>query len=309
MSPPALTIAIIGFGEVGTTLARGFSAAGSFTLRTYDVLFDDAAQARAMHATARESGVHCCATFAEAAQGAQVVISCVTASSSTAVARQAGEALHEGQWFLDLNSVSPRTKRLNADVVAGSGARYVEAAVMAAIRPAGIATPMLLGGAGAHDLRELLASTGMKLELFSEEIGGASAVKMCRSIMMKGLEALSIECLLTARMYGVEDHILSSLERTYPQMHWNNLAGYLIERVVQHGRRRAAEMREVAATVEETGLAPLLSRAIAERQDSVADWVSREPELGHCDEEAWRATLDRLAALAGLRSIEADSSS
>ena len=271
----------------------------------YDLLLDAPSSASAMRAKADALGVSAGRNLADAARDARIVISAVTASSSTDVAREAGGALRAGQYFLDLNSVSPSTKRVNAQTVEVSGARYVEAAVMAPILPAGMQTPMLLGGSAAPELRQLLAHAGMKLEIAATEIGRASAIKMCRSIMIKGLEALTVECLQTARMYGVEDEVIASLSTSYPSMEWERLAGYLIERVVRHGRRRAAEMRESAITVQETGLEPFMASATAERQDAVADLVAREPALKDMSESEWRAVLDALARLAKLRAMRA----
>jgi 3-hydroxyisobutyrate dehydrogenase-like beta-hydroxyacid dehydrogenase len=135
----------------------------------------------------------------------------------------------------------------------------------------------------------------MVLEVAAVEIGKASATKMSRSIMMKGLEALIVECLYTARHYGVEDAVLASLAKTYPGMDWEKLGGYWLGRVIEHGRRRAAEMRESAATVAETGLAPLMAQAIAARQDWLADRASEQPALKSARDEDWRATLDAIA--------------
>jgi 3-hydroxyisobutyrate dehydrogenase-like beta-hydroxyacid dehydrogenase len=130
----------------------------------------------------------------------------------------------------------------------------------------------------------------------AEEIGEASAIKMCRSVMIKGIEALAVECFLTARRYGVEDRIVASLDETFKPLQWEKLAGYLIERVVQHGRRRAAEMREAAETVAAAGLDPLMTRATALRQDWVADQVEAAPGLKAIAEAEWRKTMDTLLA-------------
>jgi 3-hydroxyisobutyrate dehydrogenase-like beta-hydroxyacid dehydrogenase len=213
----------------------------------------------------------------------------------------AAQYLQPGQLFLDINSVSPETKRASAAAVERSGADYVEAAVMAPVPPHGLAVPILLGGRRAARLRELLAPAGMALEIASAEIGKASAIKMCRSIMIKGLEALTVECLLTARQYGVENDIIASLDKSFPSLGWERLAGYLIGRVLNHGRRRAAEMREVAATIAETGLAPLLASATAERQDWTADHAAAMPAHKTADAERWRETLDLLVEAAGLQ--------
>jgi 3-hydroxyisobutyrate dehydrogenase-like beta-hydroxyacid dehydrogenase len=292
----AIRIALIGFGEVGQIFARGFLASGRHEIATYDILFGDAGATTTSPETARAIGAEPCASAAEAAAGARVVISAVTAVSARDVATAAGGYLKPGQIFLDINSVSPDAKRANAQAVEGSGASYVEAAVMAPVPPHGLKVPILLGGTAAGELAQLLGPAGMKLEIGSAIIGEASAIKMCRSIMIKGLEAITVECFLTARHYGVEDTIVASLDQSYPSIDWEKQAGYLIGRVVAHGRRRAAEMREVGDTVAATGLAPLMATAIADRQDWVADVVAMQPALKDADDSSWRTTLDALSA-------------
>jgi 3-hydroxyisobutyrate dehydrogenase-like beta-hydroxyacid dehydrogenase len=283
-------IALIGFGEVGTALATGLIATGRYDLAAYDILMD---QGPAMRDKARGLKVEACGSAAQAAAGAQIVISAVTAASSRGVAEGAAQFLEPEQFFLDVNSVSPETKRASAAAIGRNG-RYVEAALMAAIAPYGLKVPMLLGGRHAAVLKALLDPADMVLTVAAAEIGRASAIKMCRSIMIKGLEALAVECLMTARHYGVEDEILASLERTYPAIGWEKQMGYLVSRCVEHGRRRAAEMRESADTVAETGLEPLMTAAIAKRQDWVADRVAEQPELKKTPESAWRETVDRI---------------
>jgi 3-hydroxyisobutyrate dehydrogenase-like beta-hydroxyacid dehydrogenase len=257
-----------------------------------------------MRDKARALKVEPCGSAAQAADGAQVVISAVTAASSRKVAEAAAKFLKPEQFFLDLNSVSPETKRASAAAIGPNG-RYVEAAVMAPIAPYGLKVPMLLGGRHAAALKALLDPAGMALTVAAPEIGRASAIKMCRSIMIKGIEALAVECMTAARHYGVEDDILASLERTYPQIGWEKQMGYLISRSVEHGRRRAAEMRESADTVAETGLEPLMASAISKRQDWVADRVAEDPSLKKAPETAWRETLDRIRPGAGVRARKA----
>ena len=202
-----------------------------------------------MRETARTIGAAACASAAAAIDAASVVISAVTAASAYDVAQEAARHLARASFFLDINSVSPDTKRDDAAAVAPSGAHYVEAAVMAPVAPHGLAVPMLLGGAEFAALAAILAPAGMRMEPVASAIGEASAIKMCRSVMIKGIEALAVECFVTARRYGVEDRIVASLNETFAPLDWEKLAGYLIERVVRHGRRRAAEMREAAETV------------------------------------------------------------
>lgn len=287
-------IAIIGFGEVGGILAHDLRAAGVGHIAAYDIAFADPESPQSC--AARERGATRCANAAEAAAGADIVISAVTAGAALNAARTAVPGLAHGPFFLDLNSVSPGTKREAASVVERAGGRYVEAAVMTSVPPDGIRSPMLLGGPHAAAFIALAAPFDMRLTAFSQEVGAASSVKMCRSVMIKGLEALTTECLLTARRYGVERQVLASLADTLPHEDWHRLARWMISRPLVHGRRRAEEMREVARTVRDAGIEPILSTPTAIRQDWAAERGRELPPetLAKGDLEA---LLDALLAL------------
>jgi 3-hydroxyisobutyrate dehydrogenase-like beta-hydroxyacid dehydrogenase len=294
---PVRCIALIGFGEVGTIFGRDLAQRG-VVVTTYDILLDAPATRPALLERARAAAVAPADTLADAVRDADLVISAVTASSSGDVARDAARSLRPGQVFLDLNSVSPRTKRGNASTVEATGADYVEAAVMAPVPPQRLAVPMLLGGRRASPLAAMLKGLGMNATAVAEEIGTASAIKMCRSIMIKGLEALTVECMFAARRFGAEDAVLASLDKTFPTMGWGaQLPDYLVSRVAEHGRRRAAEMREVALTLREVGIVPLMAAASAERQDALvqrmADAGLPYPVGGTF---SWRALADALRA-------------
>jgi len=284
-------IALIGFGEVGSLFAKELTATRRHTVSTYDILFDGK-PGKDMKDKARLLQAEPCASAEDAAKGALVVISAVTATSARDVAEEAGGYLKPGQFFLDLNSVSPETKRADEQAVARSGASYVEAAVMAPVAPYGIKVPMLLGGKRAAELAAILAPSGMALKAVSEQVGQVSAIKMCRSVFIKGIEALAVEGFLAARRYGVEDRVIASLDETFPSLDWEKQAGYLISRVLQHGRRRAAEMRESAETVANAGIEPLMTEATARRQDWLADRVAEQSALKSAPEKNWRASLD-----------------
>jgi 3-hydroxyisobutyrate dehydrogenase-like beta-hydroxyacid dehydrogenase len=230
-----------------------------------------------MLAKARESKVQAKESLADCLRDTELTISAVTASSSLDVARDATKTMRPGQIFMDINSVSPATKRAEAAHIKRSGAHYVESAVMAALPPQRLKVPMLLGGSYAAELAPRLALLGMNATAVSDQIGVASAVKMCRSVMIKGMEALAVECLFAARRYGAEDAVLDSLDATYPQMGWREkLPDYLVSRVAEHGKRRAAEMREVAESLRDVGIQPVMAEATAERQDSLIDAMVEE---------------------------------
>lgn len=261
------TIAIIGFGEAGGILGAELAKRGT-AVRTYDLLLDDPAQRAAMCARAAAANVEIAVTHGAAARGAELVISSVTAASAGDVAKTLAPHLAKGQLFLDINSVSPEVKRANARLVESAGADYVEAAVMAAVPPKRLKVPMILGGRRAREVSAALNAMGFDTTAVADAIGVASAIKMCRSVMIKGLEALTVECLLGARRYGAEKEVLASLAGTFPSMGWDkDLPNYLVSRVAEHGRRRAAEMREVAATLTDGGIEPRMSANTAELHD------------------------------------------
>jgi len=264
-------IALVGFGEVGGIFGRDFAKLG-IGVCVYDLLFQSPEFRPAMLAKARDCGVEARESLAACLGDAELVISAVTASSSLDVGREAWKILRPGQVFMDINSVSPGTKRAVAAHVERSGAHFVESAVMSPVPPYRLKAPMLVGGKHAAELARRLVALGMDLTAVSENIGLASAVKMCRSVVIKGIEALAVECLFAARRYGAEDLVIRSLDATYPQMGWGEkLPNYLVSRVAEHGRRRAAEMREVAEALRDVGVEPLMAEATAERQDWLVD--------------------------------------
>jgi len=265
------TIAFIGFGEAGQTISRGLLAESGCAIRAYDLLFDEAADGGTLARVAQSLGVGIARNHADAVRGASLVFLAVTASSSLEAARSCLPALSRDQLVLDINSVSPQRKIDTAALIAPTGAAYVDVAVMAPVAPYLHEVPCLIGGPGAAALASRAAALGMKMDCVSAEVGQASAIKMFRSIVVKGLESILVESMVAASEYGVEDRVLASLQKTFPGIEWGRLAGYMIERVVSHGRRRAAEMREVAATLEGIGLEPIMAAASASRQQWVAD--------------------------------------
>ncbi len=290
-------IAIIGFGEAGGIFGADLARSG-LEVTTYDILLDAPDSRAPLLAKAEAAGVRACGSAREAIAGTQLVISAVTAASATQAAESAAGALQRGQVFLDINSVSPAVKRVNALAIQRSGADYLDAAVMAPVPVQRLAVPMLLGGPRAADAAEALCALGLQARTISDRVGVASAVKMCRSIVIKGLEALAVESLIAARRFGAENEVLASLEQTFPHMGWEGaLPDYLVSRVAEHGRRRAAEMREVARTLGDVELEPLMALAAAARQeDLVQAMAARRIEYPHGRAFSWRALVDALGA-------------
>lgn len=263
----SIRLAFIGYGEVGKLFTRQLLARGGVEIAVYDILFDDGARGPAMIAAAQEAGLRIARTAAEAARSADLVFSAVTAAAAGEVAAHAATYLQPGQVFFDINSASPATKRTAAAKVAPSGAHYVEGAVMAAVAVPGIRVPILAGGPQAVSVGPRLNGLGMNVRAVSAEPGRASAMKLCRSIVIKGLEVLMVDCAAAARKWGVDDEVFASLHETFPSIDFAEMAGYMAERVGSHGLRRAAEMREAAMMLEDLGLDPRLAAAIADSQE------------------------------------------
>jgi 3-hydroxyisobutyrate dehydrogenase-like beta-hydroxyacid dehydrogenase len=295
-------IGIIGFGEVGGTFGRDLAARG-IDVAIFDILLHAPASREAMLAKVLDCGVQARESLRECIAGRELVISAVTASSAAEVAEQSALLLAPGQIYLDINSVSPETKTRMAahfERVERNGGHFVEAAVMAAVAPQRLKVPMLLGGKYAEEFAPQLAAIGMNGKAVSEQVGGASAVKMCRSVIIKGLEALVVESMFAARRYGAEEKVLASLAATFPGMGWDAaLPDYLIGRVAEHGRRRAAEMREAAQAVNDVGLDPHMARATAARQDWLVDEIAAQGLRQKFGKDfSWRAFADAITEAA-----------
>jgi 3-hydroxyisobutyrate dehydrogenase-like beta-hydroxyacid dehydrogenase len=292
-------VGLLGYGEVGRILAEDLRKQG-VKVSTYDIkLGGDQAEPLRDHAAA--FGVGLTSSHADLATQADFIVSAVTASQAVPVASACAPAIQKRAWFLDFNSASPGAKRRAAALIESAGGRYVEGAVMTSIPPYRIKVPLLLGGSGAKELAPLLVTLGFNANVASEQLGVASAVKMCRSVMIKGLEAMVIESFTTARAYGVEDAVLASLAETFPGIDWEKQGAYFFQRVIEHGRRRSEEVREVAETVREVGLTPWSAQGTAERQAWIAD-LSEQGLFGlkgtkeFARSPDWRTEADRILA-------------
>ena len=298
----AWSVGLVGYGEVGRIVAEDLRALGVRVLAWDRKLAGADGAPLLEHAAAQ--GVRLAGSAAELARACDLVISAVTASQAVVVAEQCAPGLRAGAWFIDFNSASPGAKSQAAASIEAAGGRYVEAAVMTSIPPYRSRVPMLLGGAHAREFEPALQALGFSGSRFGDErLGIVSATKMCRSVMIKGLEAMVIERFSAARAYGVEDAVLASLAETFPGIDWERQGAYFFQRVIEHGRRRSEEMREVARTVEEAGLRPWSAAGTAERQAWVADLADRgvfgrRGEQGFARSADWRVEADRLLGAA-----------
>lgn len=263
-----MKVALIGFGEVGQVLGLGLMAA---EIKAYDRQFGQSRSEPARRvASSRCEGA---ASAAAAVSEARVVISAVTVDQAVEAAESVHAALKPDTWYLDLNSASPEVRRRQAELIGASGGRYVEAAVMAPINPRGLDAPILLGGDHATEFQTVAQALGFTAtRVYAKELGQASAAKLCRSVVIKGFESLLTESLVAARYFGVEQTVLESLRGFPGDKDFDEVATYQLSRTVKHGARRAAEMRQAAETVAQSGTKPTMAAACAAKQEWAAGY-------------------------------------
>jgi 3-hydroxyisobutyrate dehydrogenase-like beta-hydroxyacid dehydrogenase len=291
----ARRIGFLGYGEVGQRFAADLRAGGAQReLAVFDLLLHQAAAGEGMRRHAAAHDVEPMADAAALADAATLIFSAVTADQTLPAARSLAARSLRHAVFVDLNSAAPATKIECAALVAAAGGRYVEAAVMTSVPPHGIRVPMLLGGAHANDVEKLLRELGFVAQTVSADLGVASAIKLCRSVIIKGLESLVVESFTAARTLGVERQVLASLQETYPQFDWEKQGDYLFSRVIQHGKRRAEEMRAGAQMIDGTGVGGIMAAAAAQRQAAVA----AQRQAGAFDDpmkvKSWRERADEM---------------
>lgn len=275
-------IAFIGFGEAGQAIASGLREEGVAEIAAWDILFPKP-EGEKLKAAGTKAGVRLATSAADAIAGSDIVISAVTAASSLEAAQSVVPNLSDNPYYLDINSVSPGRKIATAALLDGK-ARYVDIAVIAPIHPKRHQTPLLIAGPHGATIAPLLSEMAMQLKVVSDETGKAAAIKMIRSVMIKGIEALTYECFLAAERAGLLEDVTASLKNNYPGIDWKETTTYNLERMANHGERRAAEMEESAATLRELGLDPLMTEGT----------VAHQREMGRLGKaELVRSTLDK----------------
>ena len=275
-------ISFIGFGEAGQAIASGLREVGIERIAAWDILFPHREGER-LRAAGEAIGVRLANSAADAIRESDLIIAAVTAASSVEAARSVQPHLSGTPYYLDINSVSPGRKQ-ETERLLGEAARYVDVAVIAAIHPALHRTPMLTAGPHAETIAPLLAELDMRASIVGPQTGAAAAIKMIRSVLIKGIEALTFECFLAAARAGVLDEVTASLKNNYTAVDWAKMSEYNLERMASHGERRAAEMEELAATLRQLDIEPVMVDAT----------VRRQREMGAMGKsEAVRASLDK----------------
>lgn len=265
-------IAWIGFGEAAYHISLGLKQQGFDRMAAYDPAKRDPLRGATIQSHAEQVGISICDTPEEAIQGMDFVVSLTSAKVAVSVARQILPLMKQGQIFLDFNSAAPDTKREIAALERPEGVKICDVAVMGPVPLHGFRVPLLIAGEGRQEFAQEMLPYGMKIELLEAPAGGASAVKMIRSVFMKGFPQVMLECLLAAERYGVTEKMLDSLEGTIGGKTVRQIADQLFTPTVIHAERRAAEMKEVVKMLHAAGLAAQMSEAAFQRLEQLASF-------------------------------------
>ncbi|MEM7471843.1 MAG: DUF1932 domain-containing protein [Pseudomonadota bacterium] len=271
MDLDSLKIAFVGMGEAGSAIVTGWGATRAHQIAAYDIKIGQPDTSAEITQRCADLCIGCKTTVHEALHDAALIFSTVTADQAVDVAQTAAPSIKEGAYWCDLNSCAPSSKTEAADIIQMSGGRYVDVAVMSPVHPKLHRTPLLISGTWSTAIAPLLDALDMDFRIVDGPVGRASSIKMVRSIMVKGLEALTAECTLAAIAAGVADDVLPSLQNGHPKLDVEARAIYNFERSLVHGARRAAEMDEVAKMLSDLGLPGHMSEASALWQRKIAE--------------------------------------
>lgn len=287
-----MRIAFIGLGEAAGAFITGWQDKPVGEISAYDIKTEKTETAPEIAGRAEALKVRNCATVEEAVEGADIVFCTVTADQAVKAAEAGAPLIGQGTFWCDLNSCAPASKQRSEQIINEQGGRYVDVAVMAPVYPQMNLVPCLISGPHATNVAPLLASLPTNFRIVDGPVGRASSIKMVRSIMVKGLEALTAECTLAAVAAGVEDEVLPTLKEGHPKLDVAERAAYNYERTIRHGVRRAAEMDEVAKMLTDLGLPNSLSSATASWQRELAK--SGEGLTGFSEIDDYRWFADKL---------------
>lgn len=241
------TIALLGYGEAGSAFGRDLLVAGA-RVRVYDP------------EVRPEDPLEVCSDEAEAARGADLVLS-VNSSSAAVDALRAGlTGLSPHAVWADLNTGSPGLKTTLERLAAEAGRTFADVAIMAPVPGRGLRVPMLVSGGGAEHVAAVLGALGTPITIQPGAAGAAAQRKLLRSVFFKGLAASVVEALEAARAAGCEEWLRENIA-----MELAGADASTVDRLVsgthQHAKRRADEMAASAQMLEELGVPPLMARA------------------------------------------------
>ncbi len=277
-------LVFIGFGEAAYNISLGLASEGFTSLAAYDAFMDDPQKGKLIHQRAEEAKVPLI-SLEEACREGQFIASMNSAKVAVSVASGIIPQLKSGQVYVDLNSASPTVEEEIDRIPRAEGVLFCDAGVMGTVPGNRHKVPMFLAGSGAESFHDAFSSYGMKLTVLDAPAGGASAIKMLKSVVMKGLPQLMFESYAAAEKYGVLDTLVESLSGSLNGKTVEQLSNTFIARTMIHAERRSAEMRDVVSTLESLGVDASMSKATVSKLDTLAaeHWAEKMDPSGKVD--------------------------
>ena len=273
MSLSPRVIALLGFGEAGSAIARGLCAEGGWRgtprpgdnaprrVIAVDTALDEDARGTALGKEARRLGVAIDGRYTAALSEADLVICAVQGEHALEAAQAAAPLLKKGAHYLDLCTVTGHMSDEDRLSIEAAGGRYIDIAVMGGFFKSGIKAPMLVAGADVDPVVAWMNANGFEAKVLGTRPGSASSVKMVRSVLIKGVEALGVEAYVTAERQGILKEVMECMGDV-DQIGFAKFVGTLVQTHIVHAHRRWEEMGLVGKTLRETGVDPLMTEVI-----------------------------------------------
>ena len=264
-----MNIGFIGYGEAAFNISLGLGQEGLSGIRATDAMMDHPVMGVQVRDRAGQAGVALVSSAAEVAQWADVLFAAVPSSFTLDVCREVKDCLRPGQLYIDVSASTPATKEAIWDLIGGTGVLFVDAAMLGSLPKDKHQVPITASGNGASKFQEVMAPHGMKITLAGEKAGAASAIKLVRSIFMKGIASLMIEMLQAADAYGVSDEVVSSISKSMDGIPFTSHLDRLVTGSALHCTRRAAELKGSIAMLSEAELSPEMTTAAKHRLEAL----------------------------------------
>ncbi len=264
-----MNIGFIGYGEAAFNISLGLGQEGLSGIRATDAMMDHPVMGVQVRDRAGQVGVALVSSAAEVAQWADVLFAAVPSSFTLDVCREVKDCLRPGQLYIDVSASTPATKEAIWDLIGGTGVLFVDAAMLGSLPKDKHRVPITASGNGASKFREVMAPHGMEITLAGEKAGAASAIKLVRSIFMKGIASLMIEMLQAADAYGVSDEVVSSISKSMDGIPFTSHLDRLVTGSALHCTRRAAELKGSIAMLSEAELSPEMTTAAKHRLEAL----------------------------------------
>ncbi|MFL2800838.1 MAG: DUF1932 domain-containing protein [Paracoccaceae bacterium] len=278
------SIAFIGLGEAASTIISGWGNNRNKQIQAFDIKLQESDTEEEIISRASKPNIGFKFSLKDVVKDADFIFSTVTADQASSVAQEASPFLKDNAYFFDLNSCAPLSKQKSCKSIESNKGCYVDVAVMAPVFLKKHLVPLLISGNKASQAVAALEKLPMNAKVIDGPVGRASSVKMVRSIMVKGLEALSAECTLAAAEADVLDEVFASLKNGHPYFDLLTHSMYNFERSLAHGKRRAEELKEVSKMLDDLRLTNQMSKAttiwqeklgLLEQPNSISDIKNR----------------------------------